>query len=41
MSSQTLHWAVLVGAVYRRPWAYWVVLLCDDSERVVVTAVLT
>ena len=33
MSSQTLHWAVLVGAVYRRPWAYWVVLLCDDSER--------
>ena len=42
MSSQTLHWAVLVGAVYRRPCrAYWVVLLCDDSERVVVTAVLT
>ena len=30
-----------VGAVYRRPWAYWVVLLCDNSERVVVTTVLT
>ena len=30
----------MIGAVYWRLRAYWVVLLCDDSELVVVVAVL-
>ena len=38
--SQTLHRA-MIGAVYSRLRTYWIMLLCDDSELVVVVAVFT